>query len=81
MPKEIVLQDPEFGPMDEVRQGLVQVGWQSEQEFVQVATMSRHPVTKETNVEGFFVSLDRRGINDLIRYLRRARDSAFGRDE
>ena len=30
---------------------------------------------------GWFCSLDRRGINDLIRKLRRARDQAFGRDE
>lgn len=30
---------------------------------------------------GFHVELDRRGINDLIRHLRRARDQALGRDE
>lgn len=30
---------------------------------------------------GFYVDLDRRGLNDLIRKLRRARDQAFGRDE
>lgn len=31
--------------------------------------------------EGFYVDLDRAGINRLIRNLRRARDQAFGRDE
>lgn len=31
--------------------------------------------------QGWYVGLDRRGINDLIRVLRRARDQAFGRDE
>jgi hypothetical protein len=31
--------------------------------------------------EAGHVHLDRRGINDLIRHLRRARDQAFGRDE
>jgi hypothetical protein len=31
--------------------------------------------------DGFYVNLDRRGLNDLIRHLRRARDHAFGRDE
>lgn len=31
--------------------------------------------------DGFFVDVDRRGINDLIRHLRRARDQAYGRDE
>jgi hypothetical protein len=30
---------------------------------------------------GWFCDLDRRGINELIRHLRRARDQAFGRDE
>lgn len=32
-------------------------------------------------MDGMYVSLDRRRINDLIRVLRRARDSAYGRDE
>lgn len=31
--------------------------------------------------DGMYVNLDRRGINDLIRNLRRARDQAYGRDE
>jgi hypothetical protein len=31
--------------------------------------------------DGFYVGLDRRGINKMIRALRRARDQAFGRDE
>lgn len=31
--------------------------------------------------EGFYVDLNREGINRLIRNLRRARDQAFGRDE
>lgn len=31
--------------------------------------------------QGFYVNLDRDGINKLIRHLRRARDQAFGRDE
>jgi hypothetical protein len=30
---------------------------------------------------GVWTDLDRKGINDLIRVLRRARDAAFGRDE
>jgi len=30
---------------------------------------------------GWFVYLDRNGINDLIRKLRKARDTTFGRDE
>lgn len=31
--------------------------------------------------QGFYVNLDRAGINKLIRHLRTARDKAFGRDE
>lgn len=31
--------------------------------------------------EGWHVTLDREGINRLIRSLRRARDAAYGRDE
>jgi hypothetical protein len=30
---------------------------------------------------GVFVQLDRSGINQLIRHLRRARDHSFGKDE
>ena len=32
-------------------------------------------------IRGHYTPLDRAQINDLIRYLRRARDQAFGRDE
>lgn len=32
-------------------------------------------------MDGMYVSLNRRGVNDLIRLLRKARDSAYGRDE
>lgn len=37
--------------------------------------------TREVWSKGFYVSLDRAGINNMIRYLRRARDQAYGRDE
>lgn len=32
-------------------------------------------------LHGWWCDLDRRGINDLIRLLRRARDHAYGKDE
>lgn len=32
-------------------------------------------------MDGMYVSLNRRGVNDMIRLLRKARDSAYGRDE
>ena len=45
--------------------------------------MLREPGTEIVYVaqDGWHIDLDRRGINDLIRNLRRARDQAFGRDE
>lgn len=33
------------------------------------------------SIDGMYISLDRSGINRLIKLLRRARDGAFGRDE
>ncbi len=87
MPKEIVVshgprlfgEDGKEIPQD--RQGLVQVSWSKEAEYVQVASFSRDPVTYETMWDGYYADLDRRGINQLIRHLRRARDQAFGGDE
>jgi hypothetical protein len=38
-------------------------------------------VARDLWARGFYVDLDRGGINRLIRNLRRARDQAFGRDE
>ncbi len=38
-------------------------------------------VRRKIWADGFYVSMDRDGINKLIRNLRRARDQAFGRDE
>lgn len=35
----------------------------------------------EYGSRGLYATLDREGINQLIRVLRRARDQAFGRDE
>lgn len=58
----------------------VKVGWNKETGDVQIATVNEDadPFSAEG---GLYVNLDRRGINDLIRHLRRARDQAFGRDE
>lgn len=44
-------------------------------------TWTLPPPSMLTFYDGFWVDLDRRGINQLIRNLRRARDQAFGRDE
>lgn len=54
----------------------------------QDAALARGEVVETTQVlepisceYGMYVELDRHGINQLIRNLRRARDQAFGRDE
>jgi hypothetical protein len=47
---------------------------------VQVATINEDAVLGSVE-RGLFVDLDRAGINQAIRVLRRARDQAFGRDE
>jgi len=54
----------------------VKVGWRS-QGGVQVGVTPPGDAAEE----GLWADLDRQGCNDLIRILRRARDSAFGRDE
>ena len=69
------------GSTPEDVEDLVAIGWQKEAGWVQIGTMSRATVTHDTIEEGYFVDLDRRRINELIRRLRKARDDAFGRDE
>lgn len=80
MPKEMVLSS---GFNEDVTRGLrTEVRW-SRDGYVQVATVADEmPAASGTGSgEGWFVDLDRKGCNDLIRHLRRARDQAFGRDE
>lgn len=84
MPKEYVdscfkLEDgPEPGPP--VPNFRVKVGWNREVGYVNIATVNEE-APLGTVESGLYVDLNRRGINDLIRHLRRARDQAFGRDE
>lgn len=47
----------------------------------EVSTRERLSSPERHAGEGWYLDLDRRGINELIRKLRRARDQAFGRDE
>ncbi len=67
----------------------VEVSWENDR-HVQVATTSStskfvlpgdNPGDPEYPFHGWHVTLDRHGINRLIRTLRRARDAAFGKDE
>lgn len=59
----------------------VKVGWNRETGDVQIATVNEEAEDIFSAEAGLYVDLDRRGINNLIRILRKARDSAFGRDE
>ena len=80
MPVEYVRGD--LDPSEETEL-LVKVGWGSMS--VQIACVGRAKDTHETipalGDEGWYVDLDRRACNELIRRIRQARDKAYGRDE
>jgi len=81
MPKEMVIDRNGFN--DDHSRGLrVEVRWNREASYVQIATVAdAAPEASGLGGEGWHMGLERQDINDLIRYLRRARDQAFGRDE
>jgi hypothetical protein len=69
--------------------GRLELGWSSGQ--VQIATctddldalraLGAAAAPDQPDWRGVFMQLDRDGINEAIRNLRKIRDSAFGRDE
>lgn len=73
----------------EPEQSVVCVKWSKETGDLQIVTRLREAEVfydEDKNAPiparyGWYVDLDRKGINELIRVLRRARDQAFGRDE
>lgn len=84
MPKEIINhrhQDDDGDPKP-----FAQVGWCRHREdgmhHVEISTLAGgdYNETPQEPRPGFYVSLDRDGVNRLIRTLRRARDAAFGSD-
>lgn len=92
MPKEVVHGESfhsEDKPEDEWEHPVAVVTWSRESGDVQLVTRlhgaevpSIEEHEKGIPVQyGYYVSLDRAGLNKLIRNLRRARDQAFGRDE
>jgi hypothetical protein len=95
MPKETIYGSELPWGEDHPAVAVAQVLWSREAEHVQLVTKAIHradhsDVTppgierKEGDIlftDGMYVNLDRRGINELIRDLRRARVQAFGRDE
>lgn len=87
MPKEIVYGEMRV-PAELGEKPVVEVGWNREHGSVQIVSKVLSAIggrfVEDEGIhytDGMYVDLDRRGINDLIRHLRRARDSAFGRDE
>lgn len=84
MPKETIRSRYEYRE-DEPNELVTEVRWSRDADYVQLATVVLNRsdgtfVTREVD-GGWFADLDRHGINNLIRHLRRARDQAFGRDE
>lgn len=59
----------------------VKVTWDKETGDVQIATLDPGNEYAYDATGGYYVDLDRQGINRLIKVLRRARDQAFGKDE
>jgi hypothetical protein len=81
MPKELIFEKNEHG--DPNTQGtVIRVGWSRESGHVELATIRDDSQVLEPGVEanGWFAQMDRQSINRLIRVLRNARDSAFGKD-
>jgi hypothetical protein len=74
MPREKI----EVGPGGEPFHATV--GW-DHHGSVQVGVGGARMVVGGVEVESVWTHLDRRGCNQMIRTLRRARDAAFGRDE
>lgn len=60
----------------------VEVRWSRETEHVQVATVmpDNVPLVPTPEGNGWYATLDRNQINQLIVVLRKARDQAFGAD-
>lgn len=86
MPKELVHDSIDlFSAEFPTQECVAEVRWSREAEHVQLATVlvekaDHSPVAREVE-GGWYLNLNRRTLNDLIKHLRRARDQAFGRDE
>lgn len=90
MPKEYISGQYVFfeNEESEPEQSVVCVKWSRETGDLQIVTRLKEAEVFYSEKDdpmpvryGWYVDLDRKGINDLIRVLRRARDQAFGRDE
>lgn len=85
MPKEVIHDRLQYSEDHPTQGTIAEIRWSRESEYVQVATVlvelgDHMPIEKSVS-GGWYLNLDRTGINDMIRFLRRARDQAFGKDE
>lgn len=94
MPKETTYGSQQPYGEDSPAESVVQVLWGRETQHVQLVSKCINRSTGDDMgppdertpremyfTDGFYVTLDRAGINKLIRDLRRARDQAYGKDE
>lgn len=91
MPKERIDARPGYNSDGDEGKGrsVVEVLWGRETGHCQIVSKAVDRFTGDRlsddegihYTDGMYVDLDRRGINNLIRALRRARDQAFGKDE
>jgi hypothetical protein len=81
MPKELI--HSRYGQASGNDEPRLSIGWARDLEHVEVGTVMPEGAELHATPEGngWFIQLDRDGINRAIRTLRRARDQAFGRDE
>lgn len=87
MPKEVLYADGTV--VSTGGKPVIEVGWDRDAGSVQIVTKCLSDLDGRLTpdyegihyTDGFYVDLNRREINALIRNLRRARDQAFGRDE
>lgn len=85
MPKEVVYNSEKFSSDEPEVTSMVELSWGRDADYVQLATtlnrsVDHSPIERKVS-GGWYINLDRAGINKLIRDLRRARDQAYGRDE
>ena len=85
MPKETIFDSINYFNESRDKTVIAELSWGRDSGEVQLATLLVAPSTHTRFTEkvegGWFLNLDRQGINKLIRDLRRARDQAFGKDE
>lgn len=79
MPKEILHDNTKIEGTDNSTPMAIEVNWFREG-LVEIASINLQQ-EQYTERRGWFTTLNRKMINDLIKVLRKARDQAYGADE